>query len=274
MLTRVEVRTSQGALLSLPLEDVLNGYILAGVEGLDPVKATLVSSSSANQDGAQYQSARREPRNLKLKLELEPDYVTNSVESLRKNLYDYLMPKDEVQLRFVHDNGLEVDILGVVESNEAPLFVKEPAVDVSLMCFRPDFIDPIPVEISGTSTELEDETDITYVGNIDTGFVMTLDLNRAESAITIYLRAPNGALTQLDFAAPLLDGDKLVISTVNGSKGAWVTRAGVESSILYGIPPQSGWPHFVKGVNKLRVYATGSPAIPYTLEYMTRYGGL
>jgi hypothetical protein len=274
MLTRVEVRTRQGTLLNLPLEDVTSGYILTEVEGLDPVKATLVSSSFANQDGAQYQSSRRESRNLKLKLELEPDYINNTVESLRLNLYDYLMPKTEVDLRLVRDDGLEVDITGMVESHEAPMFVKEPAVDVSLMCFKPDFIDPTPVEFSGTSTELTTETDIVYAGNIETGFILTLNLNRDESAITVYLRAPNGSLSQLDFAASLLDGDKLVISTVSGSKGAWLTRAGVESSILYGIPPQSGWPYFVKGTNKLRIYATGSPAIPYTIEYMTRYGGL
>ena len=274
MLTRVEVRTRQGTLLNLPLEDVLNGYILASVEGLDPVKATLTSTGFSGQDGSQFQSARRESRNVKLRLELEPDYITNSVESLRKKLYSFLMPKSEVDLRFVHDDGLEVDITGRVESNEAPLFVKEPAVDVSLMCFEPDFIDPTPVEISGTSTELETETEIEYVGNIETGFVLTLNLNRAESAVTVYLRTPDDKLHSLDFAASLLDADILRISTVPGEKGAWLTRTGVETSVLYGVPPQSEWPKLEEGINYLRVYATGTPNIPYTLEYVTRYGGL
>jgi len=80
-------------------------------------------------------------------------------------------------------------------------------------------------------------------------------------------------MQQLDFAAPLLSGDEIRISTVPGEKGAWLTRASVESSVLYGIPPQSGWPYFEQGTNELRVYATGT-AIPYTVEYITRYGGL
>jgi len=273
MLTRVEVRTRRGTLLTLPLEDVESGYILAGVEGLDPVKATLVSSSFANKDGAQYQSSRRESRNMKLKLELEPDYVTNSVESLRRNLYSYLMPKQEVDLHLVFDDGLEVDITGRVESHEAPVFTKEPAVDVSLMCFEPDFIDPNLVTIDGTSTDLDTETEVEYVGNIETGFIFTMELDRDESALTIYVRKPDGTMQQIDFAASLLDGDILRISTIDGEKGAWLTRASVESSILYGISPQSAWPQFEQGTNGLRVYATGT-TIPYTIEYITRYGGL
>lgn len=273
MLTRVEVRTPQGTLLTLPLEDILNGYVLAEVEGLDPVKATLVSSSFANKDGAQFHNSHREPRNLKLKMEFEPDYINSTVESLRKRLYSYLMPKREVYLRFINDNGLEVDIIGMVESHDDPPFAKEPAVDVSLMCFDPDFIDPTPVSMDGTSTELDTETDILYAGNIETGFVLTLTLNRDESAITIYLRTPDSRIHQLDFAALLLEDDILRISTVSGDKGAWLTRAGVETSILYGIPPTTEWPKLEEGTNKLRVYATGLP-IPYTFEYTTRYGGL
>lgn len=273
MLTRVEVRTRQGTLLNLPLEDVSNGYILTEVEGLDPVKATLVSSSFANQDGAQFHNARREARNMKLKLDLEPDYITTTVESLRRNLYSYFMPKKEVDLTLVFEDGLEVDITGRVESNDAPLFTKEPAVDVSLMCMKPDFIDPIPVIISGTSTELTTETDIQYVGNIETGFVLTLTLDRDESAFTIYLRTPDNYVHQMDFAYPMLSGDIVRVSTVSGNKGAWLTRAGVETSVLHGLPPQTEWVELEEGLNKLRIYATGT-ALPYTLEYVTRYGGL
>jgi hypothetical protein len=274
MLTRVEVRTRQGALLQLPFEEVLNGYVVSSIDGLGPVKANLVSSSYAGQDGAQFQSARRESRNIVLKLELEPDYVNNDVESLRQQLYSFLMPKSEVDLKFITDKGLEVDITGRVESNEPSIFTQEPGVDVSVMCFESDFIDPDLVSIPGTSTELSTEMDIEYAGNIDTGFVLTLNFNRDESAITVYLTTPDGTLHQLDFAYTLLNGDKLVISTVDGAKGAWLTRTGIETSVLYGIPAANEWLKLSRGTNKLRVYATGTPDIPFTLEYYTRYGGL
>lgn len=268
MLTRVDVRTRRGTLLQLPLEDFLNGYVVATVDGLDPVKATLVSS------GTDFVSARREARNIKLRLELEPDYVTNTVESLRKRLYSYLMPKSEVDLTFIHDDGLEVEITGIVESNDAPLFTKDPAVDVSLMCYESDFIDPDPVSISGTSTSGSTFAPFEYAGNLETGIKLSMTLTRNISALTVYHLTPDGAQHQLDLAGTFLNGDVLELSTVPGEKGAWMTRGGVKTSALYGVPPQSQWLALEEGTNQIRVYVAGTPDIPYTLSYITRYGGL
>ncbi len=46
MLTKLDVSTVQGDLLTLQLDDVSEGLVVLEVEGLDPVKATLVSSVS------------------------------------------------------------------------------------------------------------------------------------------------------------------------------------------------------------------------------------
>lgn len=273
MLTRVEVRTRRGTLLTLPLEDVLNGYIIENIEGLDPVKATLVTSSFANEDGEQYQSSRREARDIKFTIGFEPDYVSNSVRSLRQRLYSFLMPKSEVFLRFIDDDGLEVDIVGRVETHEAALFTKEPAAEVSVHCFGPDFVVPAPTVLNLSTVETATATNIDYEGTVDTGIVVTLSVDRIESALTIYNESPDGVLQQLDFSASLAAGDKVRISTVAGAKEATLTRAGTVSSVLYGITPQSKWIELQQGINKFRVYATGLP-IPYTLEYLTRYGGL
>ena len=60
MLTRVEVRNDHGNLLNLSLQEILGGFIVEEIQGLDPVAATIVSSSFAQLDGEQYQSSRRE----------------------------------------------------------------------------------------------------------------------------------------------------------------------------------------------------------------------
>lgn len=273
MINLVEARTAQGELLGLPLQDVSDGYVIENIEGLDPVKATIVSSSFAQIDGTQYQSSRREARNIKLTLGLEPDWTTESVEDLRNRLYDYFMPKSNVGLKFYTDKGLIVDISGRVETCETPLFTQEPAVDVSIICFSPDFVDLTPVVVSGASTADEVDTVVPYVGSVETGieFVMTVD--RDISEFTIYNRPPDGTLRSLDFASPLFAGDTLTINTVPGSKGAVLTRNNTDSSILYGVSPQSNWIEFFRGDNGFRVYAEGVP-IPYTVTYMTRYGGL
>lgn len=273
MLTKVEVRTPQGTLLNLPLQDVSNGFIIEDIKGLGPVKATLVSSSFAGMDGQQFQSSRRESRNIVMKIGLEPDYSVDSVEDLRHRLYEFFMPKAQVDLRFCMSNTLELDISGRVETFEEPLFTDEPAADISILCFDPDLYDATPVSISGNTVSNLTETTISYSGTVETGIEFELDVNRSLSEFTIYHRPPGSSVRQLDFAASLVSGDVLKISTVPGSKYAKLTRTGTESSILYGVSPQSNWIELQPGDNQIRVYAEGA-AIPFTMAYTTRYGGL
>lgn len=273
MLNTVEVRTIQGTLLTLPLEDISNGIVLEEVTGLHPVKATLVSSSVAGRDGEQYQSSRRESRNIGMKLGLEPDYSIETVSDVRNRLYDYFMPESEIMLRFSMDSGLEVDIPGVVESCEADQFVEEPVMDVSIMCFDPDFFDREPVEFSGMTTATEGELLLRYDGTIETGTVFVLNLDRDISEFSIYHRPPDGTLRILEFVNPLSAGDVLTISSIPGAKGATVTQSGQDGSVLWGISPQSSWLELKKGDNYIRVYTEGAP-IPFTITYTNKYGGL
>lgn len=273
MLQRIEVVSAQGALLNLPLEDLDNGFLLDEVEGLDPVKATITTSSFAQLDGSDYQSSRREERNIKLKISLEPDWGVDTVRTLRKRLYAYFMPKSAVGLRFYASDGDPVWISGRVESFETALFSAEPAVDISIICFDPDFFEPDPILVSGNTTAAETETLFNYVGTVETGVVFTLRPNRAITSFSIYHRDPSGFLRQLDFAGTLQDLDVLKISTVQGRKYVRLTRGGVETSFLFGVTPQSSWPELQQGDNYLRVYATGV-AVPFDIEYIRKFGGL
>lgn len=269
----VQIRNDQGALLSLPLGDVSSGIVVQNIDGLDPVQATLVSSSFAQLDGEQYHSARRAKRNIKLRFGLEPMYGGGSVRDIRKRLYNFFMPKSSVELTFQMDDGLSVNISGRVETCETPMFVREPTIDVSLLCFNPDFYDPVPVQLTGSTTDLTTETLVTYDGSVESGIKFVLNVNRTLSEFTLYHRPPDGSLRSLDFAAPLSAGDVLTISTVPGAKGATLLRANTTSSILYGISPYSNWIALQPGENHLRAYAVGA-GIPYTIEYTDKYGGL
>ena len=276
MLQMVEVWTAQGSLLSLPLDDISDGIIVSSIDGLDPVKATLVSSSFARQDGEQYQSARREARNITVKLELEPDFITESVRDVRSRLYEFFMPKSMVTLRFHTSIGLDVEIQGVVESMETPMFTKDPEVDISIMCFDPDFKSLEPVVFNGVSTSSTLESVLPYSGTVETGFELTLNVNRTMSEFTLYHRPPDGTIRSMEFTAALVAGDVVTISTVSGAKGAILNRAGAAtavSSILYAISPQSNWIELSPGENRVRLYAEGA-AVPFTIAYTTRYGGL
>lgn len=279
MLTLLEITNRQGTLLTLPLDDDTNGIIVESIEGLNPVQATLVSSSFAQIDGAQYHSSRREARNIKIRLALDPDYITTSVRDLRQKLYDFFMPKTKVTLRFhlVEGEGvldfLDVHIEGRIETFESPMFTNEPSVDISIMCFDPDFHDPTPVVFNGSTTAGSEEVILNYSGTVETGILFTLSPARAVSAFTIYHRPPDGKLRTLDFSAPLVASDILQISTIVGAKHVTLKRANVESSLLYAMSPQSHWLEIQPGENNLRVYAEGL-AIPYSITYSNKYGGL
>lgn len=274
MLQTIEVRNAAGASLTLPMEDVIVGYLVTEVEGLDPVKAVLVSSSFAKQDGSQYQSARREERDIKMMIRLEPNYAINeTVRDLRSRLYRYFMTKSEVTLKFTLVDELEVEIKGRVETCEAAIFAKEPAMNILVRCFDPDFIDVVPVVVEAGTVDDMTEINIAYEGTVDTGVELTLNVDRDLSEFTIFHRPPDGTTRTMSFEYELEAGDVLKISTVTGNKYLTLTRAGITSSVLNGMDPTSNWTEFQNGDNHIRVYAVGDP-IPYSISYTTRYGGL
>lgn len=269
MINLVEVTNNQGSVLGLSLDQVESGLVLGEVEGLEPVKATIVSSSFAQQDGVQYQSSRRDQRDIKLNIDLEPDYAVDTVRSLRKQLYRFLMPKSAVKLRFHDDDGLVVDIEGRVESFDAPLFTDEPNASINIICFNPDFVETTSEEVPGNTVSTGTEFTIDYEGTVETGIIFTLNVNRAMPAFSIYHRWPDGTLRQLDWTYPLVNGNELIISTIPGEKSAKIAG----TSVLYGITPQSNWIELQPGVNTFRVYSEGA-AVPFTIEYTNKYGGL
>ena len=275
MLTKVEVITEQGVLLTLPLQDISQGYSVQDIEGLDPVKAILVSSTFAQMDGEQYQASRREKRNIILTLGYEPDYAVGTVQDLRKKLYSFFMPKQRVLLRFFQTGEPVLQIYGRIESFVSPKFAKEPNAVISILCFDPDFYNPIPVVLSGNTTPTATEQQHVYSGSVESGILLKLFVDRVVSEFTFYHRPSDDYVRQLEFAvaSPLVAGDVLTISTIPGNKYVTLTRSGVNASLLYGITPQSSWIDFFPGNNKFRIHTAGA-GIPYQIEYTPKFGGL
>jgi len=274
MLTSIDVWSNRGTLLTLPMVDIPDGLIVRQIDGLGPVKATLVSTTFARLDGAQYQTSRREPRNLLFTIGLEPAYsVGDTVRSLRQKLYEFFMPKSEAKLTFHLQDGLDATINGIVESCEPSIFDKKPSVSMSIMCFDPDFFDETAVELDGNTTSSAVETLIDYPGSVDTGIDLVLNVDRTMTSFTVYNKGPDNVLTSLDFAYDLASGDVVQISTTPGAKTATLTRSGTTTPLLYAISPQSTWISLLPGDNYFRVYAEGA-AVPYVLTYSNRYGGL
>jgi hypothetical protein len=273
MITQIEVRNSQGGLLPLTMASDNGGIVVKDIDGLYPTKATIVSSSFAMMDGTLYQSSRRENRNIVIKLDLDPDYIVDSVQDVRTYLYNFFMPKTAINLRFYTDSGLTVNIDAMVEDFNSPFFTQTPEATVSIVCFKPDFLAMAPDTVAGSTVSDNTEMSVFYEGTTASGFTFTINVNRPMSEFTIYSRTPDNTITSLDFQASLIAGDVVSISTVSGAKSITLTRSGVTSSLLYGMIPPSKWIQFVPGLNYVRVYSVGA-AVPYTIAYTARYGGL
>jgi hypothetical protein len=272
MLETLEIRNAQGALLSFPLEDVSDGFVLADIQGLEPVDATLVSSSFANMDGEQYHSSRRTKRNIILKIELKPDFVVDSVRDLRKRLYEFFMPKTEVQLRFILDD-VTANIMGRIETFACPLFVRDPEANISLLCFDSDFVDINTSLLEGLTTDTATETPIPYEGTVETGILFTLNVDRTIGSFDIEHRGPDDVVRTLSFASSLIAGDVVTINTNVGEKIATRLRGGITTSLVYAVSPTSKWIELGHGENHIRVYAVGA-GVPFEIQYANRYGGL
>lgn len=274
MLTVLEARTPSGALLTLPLigEDT-GGFDISDIQGLDPVKANIVSTGFARLDGEQFQSVRREKRNLVIRMDLDADNSIMTVDQLRKKLYKFFMPKNQVFLRFLSDTMEPVDISGYIESFDSPRFVAEPTATISIICHEPDFVETAPVDIVGQTVATSSSLMINYTGDVSTGVHLKLELNRDIGGFTIYHRPAGRPWRTLEFTDTLLAGDILDLSTIPGSKYATRTRANVESSVLYGVDPDADWTQLEEGSNSFQVRVDGA-AVPYTLTYFRRYGGL
>lgn len=274
MLSEIEIHNDQGEQIVLELVDVSDGIAVLDISGLDPVKANIVTSSSATQDGVQYHAASRGERNILLKLGFEPDYSEQSVAEIRRRVYDFFMPKAPVDMIFrALPDYPDLSISGRIESCDAPLFTNDPGATVSILCFNPDFYDAIENTVSGDTVTDNTNMVIEYVGSVETGIEFAMQVDRDLTEFTIYNTSGDGVIQRLDFASPLLDGDLLWISTVPGAKAVKRTRSGIEIPLLYGVSPQSSWIQLTRGDNNFRVQAEGL-AIGYAVSFTTKYGGL
>jgi hypothetical protein len=273
MLTLVEVTNPRGDTLRLPLLDASAGYSVREIDGLDPVTASLTSSAMAQLDGAQFQNARRDLRNITMKLGLEPDYVETTVQSLRAGLYSYLLPKLNVQLAFYLDDVLYVTALGQVESFENAMFSADPEVDISILCYDPDFYGVEEQTLNGFTVSNSDTETISYEGTSDTGVIFELDVNQTLHNFSVYNTTPDNEVQVFNVAGSFLSGDILTINSIPGMKSFTLKRGGVVSSAMAYMDQTSEWITLKNGDNQFRVFAAGV-TIPYSVTYTPKFGAI
>lgn len=282
MIQKMEVYSPQPDAPVLPLGGFMansDPVQIRNIDGLGPVKAEIVSTPFATGRGELFQGSSTGKRNIVVTLGLNPDWVDQTMSTLRQLLYRYFMPEAWVKLKFISDHLPPCDIEGRVESFEPNMFSQDPEMQISIICPKPDFIESSATILYGTVDDGTIEVAYQYSGTIETGFELRIDSTPENIAYTGDIE-----VTATAFGVPqvfTLEG--VTINTVKYFKLSSVRNAkrvqnvsvadGSWTNLLARVTHDSEWPVILPGENLVKV-ACSENAQAWTLAYFTRFGGL
>ena len=263
--------------------------VMRNIEGLGPVKADIVSTQSASGRGEFPQGSSTGKRNIVLTLGLNPDWAgSQTMSSLRQQLYRYLLPEQWTKLRIYSDELPTVDIEGIVESFEPNIFSQDPEMQVSILCHQPDFVS-IEAEVKVSSiVDIWTPEPFEYVGTVPTGFELQIDPTTDSmltggpneeytGSLTISMDSDYNPVSQVFTVDPVtVDADQYFkLSTIQNDKRVQsiAVADGVRTNLLGGMSSDSVWPKIVPGINRIKVEAA-EDGQKWTLAYFTRFGAL
>lgn len=280
MLTEVKAYSSLPSAPELLLSDTGRAETdliqIYNIDGLDPIKASVNTSSFGAIDGSFFTGSNVASRNIVLTIHPNPDWDTWTYESIRKLLYMYFMPKSSVRLVFESDDIVPVQIDGIVESISPDLFSKDPEFQVSIICPDPYFISVDPVIMRGGSVRAGGATlDIDYKGNVETGVYVKLEYGAAPLPTSIGIQLGDPAYTFFRLVGGITPTKYFEMSSLPMNKIVRnvETTSGVITNLLSKVEEGSSWPTIVPGHNHFSVY-TDAGSQSWELRYHERFGGL
>jgi hypothetical protein len=251
---------------SEPLFNILD------IQGLNPIKADVNTTSYGSVDGEFLTGTRVGKRNIVLTIGLNPDWADNTPSKLRRTLDAYFMTKQSCNLLITDDDLGILTILGIVESSEPSIFSKDMEQQVSLICVDPYFRSYSSHIINGNVND--PEITIDYPGNVDYGMVVGIDFVSGASPTHIEIHAGDTTF-KLDGAIEMDSTHNLNVSSYPGLKYAirLEETTFATDNLLHLLESDSQWLLFHPGSNPFEV--TSDAGIQsWTLSYYDRYGSL
>lgn len=268
-----------------------SGFIIESIEGLGPCTATINAKEQATADGAIYNSARVNSRNIVLSLKF---LFAPTIEEVRQKSYKYFQIKKPLTLKVETDNRI-AEIQGYVESNEPDIFSKDEGTQISIICPDPYFystrdnvtlfsgieaIFEFPFSNESLTEKLLEfgrieyatERVVRYAGDADVGVRIFIHALGDVSNITIYNTGTRETMKIFD---DFVNADDIYISTVKGDKYIYRMRNGVFTNILNSLSRDSNWFTLSKGDNIFAFTAeVGSGNLQFRIENRTVYEGV
>lgn len=302
MIKSIKVTNPKGESLVLDLfHPEKSGLIVRSISGLGPPKANINSTDLATADGALYSSARASTRNIVFNLQF---MFAPTIEDSRQLTYKYFPLKKLVKIEVETDNR-SLETSGYVESNQPDIFSKEETTQISILCLNPFFYDPNPsvtqfatvtptfeFPFSNESTSesliefgtinLDTRSTIDYVGDVDTGVLITIHaLGSVSGSLTIYnVETQEKMVIDLAKIKTLIgkdygSGDDIIISTVSGDKYVQVLHDGKYTNAIAAIEKVADWFQVSVGRNIFNFTVTkGIENLVMSFSYRNAYGGI
>lgn len=312
MIYKIVARNPKNELLEMDIRHPeKSGVNVKNITGITPTGAEIYSTPFGSIDGGIYVGSRVPSRNVVLELgmyeEESIDGTIKSIEDSRLKVYNFFRIKDWVNLVFYTSNRI-LQLLGYVESVDTDIFSKEETSNISVLCIDPWFYSSdwstisfagvmpkftfpfsskhgsiIPSErIVFGSISIDTRTDIMYDGDIQTGFNMYVNF-QGTNFHNIYFynmgtrERMNIYTDQIEVitGTPLGPGDELLISTISGSKTAYLLRNGEYTNVISMIDKNADWFQLTKG-NNVFAFASDSAVedISIRLSWRDAYAGI
>lgn len=279
------------------------GIVVRKIEGLGPCKANINAKEMATGDGAVYNSARVNSRNIVLTLGF---LFKNSIEDARQLTYKYFPIKKNLKFLIETDNRI-AETIGYVEENTPNIFSKDETTQISIICPDPYFysagesgknvtvfsgVEPVfefqfsNESISENLLELgqlqySKEKVITYQGDSEVGINITIHAIGEASNIVIHNTRTRETMTidttklEQITGSGIVKGDEIQISTVKGDKYISLLRDGVHTNILNALTRDSDWFYLTKGDNIFAYTADeGAANLLFKIENRVIYEGV
>lgn len=217
---------------------------IASIKGLNPPNGQINMTTIVGLDGAVYNSAKLQTRNIVIKVKL-----TGQVEQNRLDLYRAFRTKE--WCRFYYSNGsVNVWIDGYVESVECDLFDQKETAQISIICPSPYFksVQEVIADISSRTALFT----FPFTINSDDPIPISSYDADATATVTNSTATPTGVIIEMDFIGSVSKiviqntdtgehitlnhsfqtDDHVVINTNPGEKSVKLTRNGVTTSIF------------------------------------------
>lgn len=200
---------------------------VVSITGLTPAAAQINTTTHVNADGAEFNSARLQTRNIVVTL-----HLTNDPESARLQLEDALYPKAPVRFEWTGDTRGTLSAYGYVESFNADFYTIAQMVQISILC-----PDPFFYGANYATVVRQTNTIVTGATRVITGVLITATIIDATSDGFEIINVNQGTRIFLEHAFEA--GDVITIDTRRGRKSITVTRNGAEINVFGSISEDS-----------------------------------